>query len=45
MNASELIKFGSNKLKSVKIRSHKLDTEILLSKTLGKKREAISRYL
>ena len=41
MNASELIKFGSNKLKSVKIRSHKLDTEILLSKTLGKKREDV----
>ena len=41
MNASELIKFGSNKLKSVKIRSHMLDTEILLSKTLGKKREDV----
>ena len=41
MNASELIEFGSNKLKSVNITSHKLDTEILLSKTLGKKREDI----
>ena len=41
MNALELIKFGSIKLRENKIQSHKLDSEICLSKTLNKKREEI----
>ncbi len=41
MNRLELIKQGSKKLKNQKIRSFLLDSEILLSKTLDKKREEI----
>ena len=41
MNISELINFGSNLLKENKIKSHILDAEILLSKTLNKSREDI----
>ena len=41
MNALELIKLGSIKLRENKIQSHKLDSEICLSKTLNKKREEI----
>ena len=41
MNALELIKIGSKKLKSKNISSHILDSEILLSKVLGKRREEI----
>ena len=39
MIVSELIKLGSTKLKSKNIQSHVLDSEILLSETLGKSRE------
>ena len=39
MNALELINIGSNKLKQKKIITSKLDSEILLSKILDKKRE------
>ncbi len=41
MNLFELIKVGSNLLKKNKIRSHILDSEVLLSKTLNKSREEI----
>ena len=41
MNRLELINQGSKKLKNQKIRSFLLDSEILLSKTLDKKREEI----
>ena len=41
MIASKLINFASNKLKHNKILSHKLDSELLLSKVLKKKREEL----
>ncbi len=41
MNLFELIKVGSNLLKKNKIKSHILDSEVLLSKTLNKSREEI----
>ena len=41
MNIIELINIGSNLLKEKNIRSHILDSEILLSKTLNKSREDI----
>ena len=41
MKAGEIIKFGSNLLKEKKIRSHILDSEMLLSKILSKSREDI----
>lgn len=41
MDALELINIGSKKLKIHKIRSNCLDSEILLSSVLGKKREEI----
>ena len=41
MKALEIIKIGSNLLKEKKIRSHILDSELLLSKTLNKSREEI----
>ncbi len=41
MNALKLINLGSNELKHNNIRTHKLDSEILLSKILNKKREEI----
>ncbi len=39
LTASELIKLASSKLKFCKISSHQIDSEILLSKALGKSRE------
>ena len=41
MIASKLINFASNKLKHNKILSHKLDSELLLSKVLKKKKRGI----
>ncbi len=41
MNALELIIRGSSKLKKSQVLSHKLDSEIILSKILNKKREEI----
>ena len=41
MNVLKLINLGSNELKNNNIRTHKLDSEILLSKILNKKREEI----
>ena len=41
MNIVDLINDGSNKLKVKKILSHRLDSEILLSKVLKKEREKI----
>ena len=41
MNILELINYGSNKLKIESIPSHKLDSEILLSKVLGINREQV----
>ena len=41
MKAIELINIGSNLLKEKNIKSHILDSEILLSKTLNKSREKI----
>ena len=41
MNVSELIKIGSDLLKTKNIPSHILDSELLLSKTLMKSREDI----
>ena len=41
MKASELINIGSNKLKTNSIKSFILDSEILLSKVLNKKREEV----
>ncbi len=39
MNALKLINIGSNELKNSNVNSHKLDSEIMLSKILKKKRE------
>ena len=41
MKASELINIGSKKLKMNSIKSFILDSEILLSKVLNKKREEV----
>ncbi len=41
MNTLELLNLGSNKLFKQKIKTHRLDSEILLSKVLNKKREQI----
>ena len=41
MKASELINIGSNKLKTNSIKSFIIDSEILLSKVLNKKREEV----
>ena len=41
MNAHEILNIGSNKLKSKNIQTHKIDSEILLSKVLKSKREKI----
>ncbi len=41
MNYLEIIKIGSNLLKKNQIKSHILDSEILLSKTINKSREEI----
>ena len=41
MNILELLYQGSQKLKARNINSHQLDSEILLSKVLKKKREEI----
>ena len=41
MNTLKLLNLGSNKLKNQNISSHILDSEILLSKVLEKKREEI----
>ena len=41
MNALELLNSGSHKLKMQKIKTHRLDSEILLSKVLNKSREQI----
>jgi len=41
MNVLKLINFGSYRLKKERIVSHKIDSEILLSKVLKKKREEI----
>ena len=41
MNALELIRLGSLKLRENKIPTYKLDSEICLSKTLRKKREEV----
>ena len=41
MQIIELINFGSNELKSNNISSYKLDSEILLSKVLNKRREEL----
>ncbi len=41
MNCLQLINIGSETLKNKNIKSHHLDSEILLSKALGKKREKI----
>ena len=41
MNALNLINFGSSLLKQKNILSHKLDSEILLSEVLQKKREEV----
>ena len=41
MNSLKLINFGSEKLKNLKIKSFRLDSELLLSKVLKKKREEI----
>jgi release factor glutamine methyltransferase len=41
MNALDTINFGTNKLKSKKIVSSRLDSEILLSKILNKNREEV----
>ena len=41
MIVSELIQLGSTKLRSKNIKSHIIDSEILLSKALGKSREEI----
>ena len=41
MNALELLNSGSDKLQRQKIRSSRLDSEILLSKVLNKKREEV----
>ena len=41
MNALELLNSGSYKLQKQSIETHKLDSEILLSKCFKKKREQI----
>ena len=41
MNTLELLNLGSDKLLKQKIKTHRLDSEILLSKVLNKKREQI----
>ena len=41
MNCLQLINIGSETLKNKNIKSHHLDSEIILSKALGKKREKI----
>ena len=41
MNALELLNSGSDKLQRLKIRTSRLDSEILLSKVLNKKREEV----
>ena len=41
MNAHEILNIGSNKLKSKNIQTHKIDSEILLSKVLKSNREKI----
>ena len=41
MNASELLDLGSYKLQKQKIKTHRIDSEILLSKVLNKSREQI----
>ena len=41
MNALDLINFGAKELKQKKIDSSRLDSELLLSKILNKKREEI----
>ena len=41
MNALELLNLGSYKLQKQKIKTHRLDSEILLSKVLNKSREQI----
>ena len=41
MNTLKLLNFGSYKLQKQKISTHRLDSEILLSKVLNKKREKI----
>ena len=41
MNVLELINIGSDKLKTSNIFSHKLDSEILLSEILNKRREEL----
>ena len=41
MNTLELLNLGSDKLFKQKIKTHRLDSEILLSKVLNKKREQI----
>ena len=41
MKVLDLLNIGSTELKSKKIRTHQLDSEILLSKVLKKRREDI----
>ena len=41
MNALELLNSGSQKLQRQKIRTSRLDSEILLSKVLNKRREEV----
>ena len=41
MNALELINLGTNELKQKKIESSRLDSELILSKILNKKREEV----
>ena len=41
MEVLELINFGSQKLKNNNICSYRIDSEILLAKTLNKKREEL----
>ena len=41
MNTLDLINIGSNKLKSNQVKTSKIDSEILLSKALGKRREEL----
>ena len=41
MNTLQLLNLGSNKLQQQKIKTSRLDTELLLAKVLNKKREQI----
>ena len=41
MNVNELINIGSLKLKSKNIKTHKIDSEVIMMKVLNKKRENI----